>query len=390
LKILHVIANLSPEKGGPSKVIIEMCEALVKEGHDVSIYTTDEFILRERKDNLIDFPIITRGIKIFYFPFFRKIPWYYSPKMGNFIKNTIINFDVVHIHSLYLYHTMITAYYCRKNSIPYIIRPHGTLDPFIRKNGKLKKFFYHKLIENRNLNSAAFVHYTAQEEKELAHDELDLSSSAYVAPLGINISDFEKVLKDEAFHRKFEFLNNKFVFLFLGRLHYKKGLDLLVKAFSKMVKTYGNIHLLIVGPDEGKYQQKILQWIIEENIENDVTFLGMLSGKEKAEAYAISDVFVLPSYSENFGITVIEAMVSNVPVIISNQVNIAKEVSEAEAGIIIDCDVDQLRDAMGEIYKNEKLRESLRINGFDLVASKYSWSTNVKKIIEMYKEAISM
>jgi glycosyltransferase involved in cell wall biosynthesis len=262
------------------------------------------------------------------------------------------------------------------------------LDPYIRKNGRLKKFFYHKLIEDRNLNGAAFIHYTAQEEKQLAHDVLGLRSRAYTAPLGIDISEFELAPRDEALLRKYDFLNNKFVFLFLGRLHYKKGLDLLIKAFSKIVKRYKDVHLLIVGPDEGDYKHKIVQWIKEENIEDDVTFMGMLQGREKAEAFAISDVFVLPSYSENFGITVIEAMVSKVPVILSDNVNIASEVASSNAGIVIPCDVNKLSDAMAELYANQDLRASLSQHALTLVNEKFSWNVVIKNLVCMYEEAM--
>lgn len=389
MKILHVIADLNPEKGGPSVAALGMCEALVKMGHKVSLYTTNEFVLNQIDNEIVNFPMNHKGVKINYFPYLKNFSWVYAPKMGKYIRETIRDFDIVHIHNLYLYHTAITAFYCRKYKIPYIIMPHGTLDPYMRKNGKLKKFIYHQLIENRNLNGAAFVHYTALEEKQLAHDQLGLRSQAYIAPLGINPSAFEVAAKEEALSHRYAFLKDKFVFLFLGRLHYKKGLDLLIKGFSQINKQFAETHLLIVGPDEGGYKEKILQWIQEEGIEKAVTFMGMLQGKDKAEAFAAADAFVLPSYSENFGITVIEAMVSRLPVLISDQVNISTPIKEAEAGLVIQCEVGKLRDAMAVLYNQPDLRHRLVENATNLVNSTYTWDVAIKRLISMYEASIN-
>ena len=159
MKILHVIANLSPEKGGPPKAALGLCRALARDGHVVTLYTTNA----DGDDTLAvptNRPVMVSGVSACYFPSggFRR--WSFSLPLGIALREHVKEFDIVHIHSLYLFHTFAAAYYCRRYGVPYLIMPHGTLDPFLRRKSRFKKAVYNFLIEKRNLDGSAAVHYT--------------------------------------------------------------------------------------------------------------------------------------------------------------------------------------------------------------------------------------
>lgn len=151
MKILHVISGLAPRHGGPSIAAPKLCKALAYKGHEVIIFTTNS----DGKGVLdvpTDQPVLQEGVTIKYFPIGRFRRWGFSWPLARAIKKRISDFDIVHIHSLYLFHTFIAAHYCRRYGMPYLIRPHGTFDPFLRRKSRFKKAIYNLLIEKRNLN----------------------------------------------------------------------------------------------------------------------------------------------------------------------------------------------------------------------------------------------
>ncbi|MFC1895259.1 glycosyltransferase [Thermodesulfobacteriota bacterium] len=388
MKILHVIANLSPRKGGPSEAALLMCRALAKLGHTVSLYTTNE----DGKGILdvpLDRPVIKDGVTIRYFPIGKFRRWGVSFSLGRALRNDMANFDIVHIHSLYLYHTSEACSACRRLGIPYILRPHGTLDPFLRRKSKFKKAVYNALIENRNLNKAAAVHYTAEDEMKLAHIPLGLKSRAIVVPLGIDLSQFSNLPMRGRFRSQMVGNTSKRIILFLGRINFKKGLDLLAKAYGKIARNRNDVHLVIAGPDEEGFGKKVRAWLSAEEVLERVTFTGMLLGQDKLDALADADIFVLPSYTENFGITVAEAMACNLPVLITDKVNIHQQVKRWEAGYVIDCDPDHLATGLMRMLDDDELCARLRRNGRRLVSAEFSIDVMGKRLEWAYETILN-
>ena len=384
LKILHVISNLSAEKGGPTKAVTEMCEALTARGHEVSLFTTN-------MNNETDFDVPLNvsikhnGYQIYYFQVGKFRKWSFSRDLMFNIQKHIHEFDIVHIHSLYLFHGFVVANYCRRFNIPYIIQPHGALDPFIRKKGRIKKAIYHYLIENRNLNHAAAIQYTAVEEMRLAHEQLGIKSPALVIPLGLNIREYSNLPQKGLLKARYPSLQGKFVLLFLGRITPKKGLDLLLKAFYRLKTDHVDLHLLIVGPEDPGYGDKVREWVRNYGIEAQVTFTGMLKGTEKLSAFVDSDIFILPSYSENFGLTILEAMICGLPVITTNKVNIWREIRNSEAAEIIPCEANKLEQALAKLILYPDIRNKYASNGINLVKQKYDWNSVVDDYIHAYQ-----
>jgi len=387
VKILQVIAALYPERGGPAKVGTEMCHALVKKGVDVSIYTTN-LNIRGTLDVPTDRAVVQDGVSVHYFPIRGSRQYGFSLALAEALRSCIPTFDLVHIHSLYMFHTSASARFCRKYKVPYIIRPHGTLDPYLRRKSRIKKGIYNLLLEKRNLDKASAIHYTSEEEMILAHRPMNIQSPGVVVPLGLNPGDYAKLPAPDSFRNRYTECRGKFLFLFLGRLDFKKGLDLLSRAFGKIARQCGDVHLVIAGPDEAGCIKQMRIWLAEEGILDRVSFTGMLFGNDKLAAFNDADVFVLSSYTENFGIALVEAMACGMPVVISDRVNIWREIADAEAGLVTKCNADDVYKGMSMLYKDRDLRVKLGHNARELVAERYSWDKNIDLMIDVYARII--
>jgi glycosyltransferase involved in cell wall biosynthesis len=388
MKILHVASDLSPRQGGPAKLAPEMCRVLARRGHEVALYTTN-FDVDGVLDVPLERPVMAGGYTTRYFPVSWPRRWKFSRPLGEAIRADVAGFDIVHIHNLYLYHTWVTAHYCRRYGIPYLISPHGTLDPFIRRRSRLKKAIYHGLIEQRNLNRAAAIHYTAQFEMDLAHRAVSIKAPGVVAPLGLELQDYLELPRPGAFRRRFPEIGGDRIILFLSRINFKKGLDLLAKSFGILARQRDDVRLVIAGPDNDGYGGQVRQWLSEAGVLSRTVFTGMLTGEDKLAALADADLFVLPSYSENFGIAIIEAMACGLPVVISNRVNIWREIAGAGAGVVVDCDVQSLAEALLKLLDDPEGRREIGAKGRRLVEATFVWDKVAAQMIGLYQQILT-
>ncbi|HVN27739.1 MAG TPA: glycosyltransferase, partial [Candidatus Binataceae bacterium] len=323
--------------------------------------------------------------------------WYFSTQrtglfgvsftLINALRRNVAGFDLAHIHSLYRFPSTIAAHYCRRFDVPYIVRPHGTLDPFIYHRHRLRKIVYERLIENRNLERAAAVHFTAAEEMSLAQS-LGLKFRGVVVPLGVELPP-PSASREElraAFAGEWPQTRDKRIILFLGRLTQKKGLDLLVKAFGRLARARDDVHLFLAGPDDEGYGANVRQWLKDEGVAERATFAGMLEGARKEAALAAADVFVLSSYSENFGIAVIEALAAGVPAVISNKINIWRELHDADAAVVVNCNVDEVTAAISKVLDDAALARRLAAAGKKIVAEQFTWPIVADRMIAVYRE----
>jgi glycosyltransferase involved in cell wall biosynthesis len=308
--------------------------------------------------------------------------------MANALKENLKKFDIIYIVAIWNYPVAAAAYYCRKFKLPYIISPRGLLYPYVTAKKAWKKWPYYYLITKRDLNGATAIHYTTEDEAEKCHLPLGLKNRAFIIPNGIDLSEFKGLPVKEKLSQRYPVLRGKKVILFLGRINWKKGLDILVKAFGGLAKEREDLHLLIAGNDEAGYGKKVKRWVAELGLKDCVTFTGMLVGREKLEAYAASDIFAFPSYSENFGMTVIEAMACGIPVVISDKVGISSEIRENKAGIVVDTNVNSLYNGINLLLKNPVLRTELITNGRRLVQEHYDINKVAGETIKAYEEIL--
>ena len=355
---------------------------------DISVLTTNA-----DGPNKLDVPIGEEiridGVKVFYYPIVEPRSYFRSPQLTFFMKEKIKSFSLVHINWLYAYTTMTAARECIRRRVPYILSPRGMLDRnAIAMKGSLKKNIYLNLIERKHLCNAELVHFTSSGEREQA-----LSSGwgvrSVVVPNGINLSEFSKLPNEDSFIKRFPETDRKRKVLFLGRVNYIKGLDLLSKAWPVVVEEIPNAHLILAGPDDNGYGQKVRNWLSGGLVENSVTFTGALWGEDKLSAFSASDIFVSCSYLESFGMAIVEAMACGKPVVITDRVNICHEIKEAGAGIVTPCDPQRIAEAIISILKNPDRGREMGIKGRELVQKKFSSDIVGKRMLEVYRAIVT-
>ncbi len=389
MRILHVIPTMSARYGGPAKACGEMSMALSDRGHQVEIFTTnyDGFggyvepsvaPLSERRDDITvhTFPVDLP-------PDYFRI----SRPFAAALSENLPKFDLVQVHSLYLFTTLATGFFAHRHNVPLIIRPHGTLDPYIYPRHRGRKRVVEWLYQNRMFKRAAAVHYTTAEERDLAAP-YTFGRPGFVAPLGLNIEDYRPLPPRGTFRARFPETRDKAILLFLGRINFKKGLDVLAKAFGEVAKKRDDVHLVIAGPDNDALKPKVEGWLRDEGVLEKTTFTGMLVGQDKLAALHDADLFVLPSFSENFGIAVIEAMACGLPVLISDKVNIHNEIDAAGAGKVEPPEPDRFAGRILSMLDDRDALSRQGKQGIETVTRLFNWSSIGERLEEVYQAVL--
>ncbi|MDI6717456.1 MAG: glycosyltransferase [Patescibacteria group bacterium] len=388
MKILHIVPTYYPavRYGGPIKSEYELNKWLVKKGADVTVYTTNldgKGVL----DVSLGKEVIIDGVKVYYFPItFRS--WQYSWQLHRALAKNVQNFDLIRITSVFLAVSTLGAYYAKKFKKPYVISPRGSLmkEPLIRKSS-LKKKIYLNLVEKRNLKDAIINFTTEMEKKEYLDLNFPLKNSI-ITPNGIDVNEFSKKVPQGFFRNKFKISNDKKIILSLGRLNWKKGFDTFIPAFAKIIKKEPKAVLVIAGGDDEGYGQKIKSQISNLKIEDKTIFTGMLAGDDKIAVYQDSNIFVLPSYSENFGNVVLEAAYFGLPVVVTKGVAVGLEFEKAGAGIAVEKNVQELAEAILKILKNSGLGKKMGIVGKKFVETEFSWLKITENFIKKYSDLL--
>jgi glycosyltransferase involved in cell wall biosynthesis len=387
MRILQVISNLSIRAGGPPRAARQLSQALAARGHDVTIYTTDAEFDGGRLSVTPNVAHQEDGYTVHYFSREWRGTYGFSWRFLRAIGRSLQDFDVVHIHSVFFFTTLVACAYAQYLGVPYIMRPHGTFDPFLMKVRKRRKQVYLHLIERRNLDCAFAIHYTAEDEARLAAP-LGIKAPAVVVPLGVDLDVFSSAERSNLLRERFPSLGHRRLVIFYGRINFKKGLNLLIPAFAKLIETGQDAHLFIVGPDNEGYSDRVRRWVAERSLGERVTILPPVDGMDRARVLQSADAFVLPSYTENFGLSVVEAMAVGTPVVISDRVNIHREVASAGAGIVTGVDVNQIAAAMRTVLSDPGLSRHMGERGQALVNERYTWPSVARQMEGVYREAL--
>jgi len=382
MKILHVTASMSSEWGGPTKVVTEITEKLVEKGVKISIFSPFK---RGGGLNVIN----PKGIELQLFPqnFIDRLWTSYSWDFARAIKQNVHKFDIIHIHEIWNYPNYVASWAAKRAGKPYIVTIHGALDPWCLNHKAFKKKIYALLIQKRILREASVIHAITNEEIKQIKNFVNNNNNIIMIPNGINPEDFINLPSRKELEKLYPELIGKKVLLFLGRIHPIKGLDLLAKAFVIIARERDDVCLLIAGPDSDGYKDKIMQTLKKGHVLNKAIFAGMLKGQKKLIALGGADIFILPSYSEGFSMAILEAMISNLPVIITHQCNFP-EIAEYEAGIVIEPDLKQLAEALNILLNNSKLCKKMGENGKRLVLENFTWDKIADKMIKIYEDIL--
>lgn len=390
MKILHVISTLAPTSGGPTAVVLSLASAQAECGNAVSICTTDRGN-PSREILLVDDVrrLLPSDVSLHIFPV-NLTSILYSGSMKTWLRKHITEFDIVHIHGLYRFPPTYAAREAYRHGVPHLIRTHGNLDPFLYRQSSrsvLLKRVYEHIFDLPNMNHAGAIHYTTEEERERT-SFLRLRAPAVVVPNGIDWAVFSDLPQRGGFRSTYA-LGDCPLVLFLGRLHFVKGLDLLVRAFEMVHRAMPRAILAIVGPENDGFGTQVRRWVAQAGLNDSIKFVEPLAGPEVIQCYVDSDVFVLPSYTENFGTSVVEAMACGVPVVISDQVKIHPVVTVTKSGIVTRCDSKEIGDALLKLLREPDLRRSLGRAGRETAKSRFSWEVIVGTLSNEYRNIIN-
>ncbi len=480
MRVLHVVPTYVPawRHGGPVFAVHGLCKALAARGHDVTVFTTDVHgsgTLGPEVPRAA--PVAVEDVTAWYFPVTTPRRLYRSPALQQALRRALpdaahdgagdlagdtaasanagARFDIVHLHSVFLWPTAAAAAAARRARVPYLISPRGMLvADLLRRRGRLRKRLWIALVERRNLERAAALHATSQLEADEA-SRLGLRlPPVVVIPNGVDPdlwqpqawpqaagqpnlasptarfpapwppagrqSNSEPLASQRAESWQPErlqadaalaaapgaaflaapdrlagapalalapavraALEHRPLLLFLGRISWKKGLDRLVQALAQVP----GATLVIAGNDEEGYRQRLESLAAGAGVAGRILFVGAVAGADKAALLHGADVLVLPSYSENFGNVVLEAMAAGLPVAVTAEVGAAQVVAESGAGLVTAGDPPALAAALAGLLADAPLRQAMGQRGL-AAASRFSWQDVAARMEQLYQEIL--
>jgi glycosyltransferase involved in cell wall biosynthesis len=343
MRLLHVICTTDPESGGPIEALNRISDVMVRDGHTIQAVSLES--PGEAAKRKFTFPLVGIGRGVGRYRFVTSLtPW---------LKRNAGNYDAVILHGLWNYSSAGAWRALRMQRTPYFIFAHGMMDPWFKAKYPLKhlaKQLYWTLIEGRVLRGARRVLFTCGEEMVQArnifrghpyHEAVVLFGTADPGANNISAAD--------EFRDAFSALKNRRFLLFLSRIHPKKGCDLLIKAYADCIAEIpADLDLVVAGPDQVGWARELKVLASELGVADRIHWTGMLAGSLKWGAFRAAEAMILPSHQENFGFVVAEAMACSTPVLISNKVNIWREVEASHAGLV---EPDTLEGARNLIYR---------------------------------------
>jgi glycosyltransferase involved in cell wall biosynthesis len=396
MKVLHIIPTVASVRGGPSHAVLSMVRALRSQGVDAEIATTNN-----NGTEFLDVPLNQKvdyaGVPVWFFPQFSPSiarlnltvgadkAFIFSPELSKWLWQNLRNYDIIETHYLFSYASTCAGLIARWYKIPYLVRTIGQLSPWALAQSQLKKRLYTFLIERHNLNRAAAIHCTSDGEVEDVRN-FGIKTATFTLPLGVNRSpelpEAKQKLRDI-----YGIPSQTPVFLFLSRLHPKKRPDLLINVLSQIAQKY-DCHLILAGSGDAEYLTYLIQLVSSLGLDNRTSFTGFVTGEDKDLLLQGSDLFVLPSFAENFGVAVAEAMAAGLPAIVTPDVQISPEIKEEKAGLVVKGEVDAVAKAIARLLDSPNYRNRLGENGKRLVSRCYSWKAIAQKLVSVYTAII--
>jgi glycosyltransferase involved in cell wall biosynthesis len=356
-----------------------LCRALVALGHEVHVFTTSVDGVGDSHVPLGQ-PVDIDGVKVWYFAATVLRRLYYAPAMLRQLRTQVTSFDLVHLHSVFLWPTWAAARVARTAGVPYVLSPRGMLvRELIERRSRWLKTAWIRLIETRNIEGAAAIHVTSgKEAAELRKFGFRLPE-VWTVPNGIDTP--RPWYMDEVSADVRAAVQQGGYVLFLGRINWEKGLDRLLAAWWEVPDT----RLVIAGNDEENYLPALKKEAELAGVAESVVFLPRsITGADKEALFARARLFVLPSYSENFGNTVLEAMIRSVPVVVTEEVGAAEVVRQEKSGLISDGNPVSLAQNVKNIINDPQLARDMGMKGRRAVINRYSWQTVARQMAAAY------
>lgn len=384
MKVLHVIPSLSIRRGGPSVSLRQLAKAQRQSGVEAAVLTTND----DCEDNA-DWPLgrwfEIEGVPVMAFERRRSsLRWLhehlFSPSALHWLDRELDQWPLLHVHAVFSHLSTGAMRLARRRGHPYICRPLGQLCSWSLSQKGLKKQVYLRLLECANLAAANRIHFTSEKEHE-EFASLGIAANPMVVPHGIHLPPerADKVADPEG----------PCNILSLSRIDEKKGLDLLLHGFARVLQRLPAARLVIAGSGDPACEAGLRQLAVQLGVADRVRFTGWVAGDEKQNLLDQADVFVLASHSENFGVAVVEALASGVPVLVTEGVALCNDVLDYEAGLEIGYEPEDIAARLVDILDQPALARRLSANARRLARERYSWPGTVAAISQHYHEIVS-
>jgi glycosyltransferase involved in cell wall biosynthesis len=377
-RVLHVIPALAPRYGGPSAATIGMCHALQAAGLETVVVTTDADgpgRLAVRIDGESTF----EGIRVRFFSRQASESFKWSRPLGRWLNEHARDFDLVHIHAVFSHSSIAAGSACRTHGVPYIVRPLGTLDPWSLSRHAWRKRLLLRVAVRSLLTGASAIHYTSDEEARLAETALPWLPRRAVVPLGVDEQLFADPPADVESHSPY--------ILALSRLDPKKGIEVLIDAFHHVaaLDMRSRWSLVIAGDGDPAYVKSLRSVAELGPGASRITFRGWVDGANRQALFRGASLFALPSYQENFGIAMVEALAAGVPVMVAPGVNLGGEIEAAGAGWVVSRDRTIWRHALLAVTTNDEERRA-RAKRARHYATRFRWPAIATSLSALYEE----
>lgn len=385
MKVLHVVPTYLPARryGGPIYAVHGLCRALVARGHEVHVFTTNVDGAGD-SDVPLGQPVDVDGVQVWYFPsrFLRRL--YYAPALARALRRHARDYELIHLHSIYLWPTWIAARIAARFGIPYVVAPRGMLvRELVRRKSRWIKSAWIRLVERRTFARARAIHVTSTREAEEAGHFGLVFRRVLVIPNGVDAAaeDSSRSAPSPAVAAA---LRRRPLILYLGRINWKKGLERLIAALPQVP----DAHLAVAGNDEEGLLPRLVALAAERGVTERVTFLGPVIGADKAALLQGAEVLVLPSLSENFGNVVLEAMAAGCPVAVTPEVGLARVVAESGAGVVSAGDPTALGAALRDMLRDRSELERMGQRGRQRVLRDFTWDAVAAQMEAAYREIL--
>jgi glycosyltransferase involved in cell wall biosynthesis len=388
MKILHVTPSYEPawHLGGVVKAISQLCRGLAHLGLKVTVFTTDSGQDR-RLPVPLNRPVEVAGVRVYYFKTDLSLKYAYSRSLRKACRTSLKDFDIVHAASFWCYPQVAAINAALRHQAPYLLSVHGTLRPDALRQKALKKWLYFTMIEKRHIRKAAALHYTTSMERGLDAGHR-FSPPSFIIPNGLDLDAGEKQIRREDARQQWGLEADAPVITFLGRLAPVKALDLLLKAVSTPAVQAQAPVVVLAGPDAGAAAS--LRHLAKDlGIAARVRFLGEINPHQRDSLFAASDLLSLVSTHENFGYAAVEAMLAGLPVLVSEQVGISREVLADGAGLVVPLEVEAIARALAQLLAD---RDQLKARGQAAAVAarrRYDFRSVAEKMAQAYDDILT-
>jgi glycosyltransferase involved in cell wall biosynthesis len=384
LKILHVVASYLPavRYGGTIVSVHGLCRALAERGHDVHVYTTS---VDGPTDSAVphNTAVEIDGVNVWYFQSQMARRLYFSPPLAGMLRRHVREFAVVHTHAIYLWPLWTAARAAQAAGVPYVVSPRGMLEKdLIESRSPIWKAALIGFFEKRTLENAAAIHFTSRREADEARVfGFDLPATCEI-PNGVDIQS--EAVGEISPAIDLVASRGPYV-LFLGRINWKKGLDRLIRSLAYAPQ----VRLVLAGNDEEGYRHVLEPLAREIGVASRVVFTGPVAGADKWSLLRRAELLVLPSYSENFGNVVLEAMAAGRPVVVTPEVGVAELVRDTGVGLVAGDDAESIGRAMARLTGDPGLSRSLGTHGHAVAAERFTWRAVAARMEALYERVAS-